>query len=557
LEKMSARIRTSIRFDRYGVALAVLPSAALLFNFLNYHSYPYFSFDTLLVMTALLALPIVSCGLAALWHPAGYLVPALSIVVFLDTLLPFMPKTGLHPRSKLEAYAGIALVLAIVLSFGGVKLRQVLVLVFGVIVVSTAASNFVTGNSQPILQYDPQAGSSDKASLPPYIHLVLDSHIGANGLPPEPRESAAVRDTIEHFFERYGFRFFPAAFSHYYWTTHSLTNLVDYAESDIVIRQQIVANNQLFESLKAKGYRLHVYDTDVLKFCQSERVRVEFCYTYSPTSLAGLTQVDMKRTRKALLIAGHWLSSMYIVRISRNILDNVIERVSGRSVTGLPLLGRHARYDTSAGVNSVVAFERLKQDILHNPTGVAFFAHLMIPHTPFIYEANCDLTADPGRWSSDTDEPRLIVSDEARAAGYVRYLSQVRCIYRLLDRWMIELRQAGILDRATIVIHGDHGSRLSTRPFLEGEDNPHWRRMLVDSFSTLFAVHSPQLAPGKEAVQKPINRLVRELVEAPERLALPEPDAYFLMLNSRGPNAALRLHRYPIDSNLFTSAAER
>ena len=154
------------------------------------------------------------------------------------------------------------------------------------------------------------------------------------------------------------------------------------------------------------------------------------------------------------------------------------------------MLGSSARYDRVAQVNVMSTLEKLKQDIRDNPTGTAFFAHLLIPHGPYVFNKSCRIPSDAQAWFGRFRRPTPtgLMADLERAERYRRYLSQLQCIYRKLDDLLNVLRQAGILEQAVIVLQGDHGSRISTLPTLRHQDHPQWTRMLRDHYSTLFAV---------------------------------------------------------------------
>jgi hypothetical protein len=122
-----------------------------------------------------------------------------------------------------------------------------------------------------------------------------------------------------------------------------------------------------------------------------------------------------------------------------------------------------------------------------------------------------------------------------------------------IERLRSDLRthSKGTAERATVILHGDHGSRITRKVYPQNQNLPEWPRMLRDGFSALFAVRAPGRAPGLEPVVKPITRLVQE---TPERLPLPEPVALFLMLPGKPEsNQVVPLpQKYPISPNIFS-----
>ena len=102
----------------------------------------------------------------------------------------------------------------------------------------------------------------------------------------------------------------------------------------------------------------------------------------------------------------------------------------------------------------------LTEEVARSRSGQLFFAHLLLPHLSYIYDANCD-ERDPADWEPAYDrEPLPPNTMQSRAQRYALYLEQVRCLYKRLDAMFRRWQEAGIFDRAQIIIHGDHGSRI-------------------------------------------------------------------------------------------------
>jgi arylsulfatase A-like enzyme len=85
--------------------------------------------------------------------------------------------------------------------------------------------------------------------------------------------------------------------------------------------------------------------------------------------------------------------------------------------------------------------------------GQLTFIHLLIPHTPFIYDREGNITTNPN-------------GTTARTVGYVSadvyssYLRQVAYADTQLGRLIDRLEEEGIYDESVIILTGDHGLRL-------------------------------------------------------------------------------------------------
>jgi hypothetical protein len=133
----------------------------------------------------------------------------------------------------------------------------------------------------------------------------------------------------------------------------------------------------------------------------------------------------------------------------------------------------------------------LEDDIRASSKGTLFFAHLLIPHDPYIYNSSCQVYKNPiSEWSLRVD-PELnnkrntILSQTKK---YKMYFQQVKCLNIQLQKLFNSMRSSKIFDNAIIIIHGDHGARIQLRRPTYANRNDLTPEDLLDSFSTIFAV---------------------------------------------------------------------
>jgi arylsulfatase A-like enzyme len=82
----------------------------------------------------------------------------------------------------------------------------------------------------------------------------------------------------------------------------------------------------------------------------------------------------------------------------------------------------------------------------------------------------------------------------------------------LLNDLLESLEKDGLLDDATIIIHGDHGSRITLANPLAAMSDYYTDRDVIDGFSTLFAIRSETIEPGYDGLSRSIQNLFAELV---------------------------------------------
>ncbi len=181
--------------------------------------------------------------------------------------------------------------------------------------------------------------------------------------------------------------------------------------------------------------------------------------------------------------------------------------VSLREIANLPIyrLGSLATAEV---------LRHLAETVESGGTGRLVFAHLLSPHYSYIYQADCELKPDIDTWKNRTlpfhrdGEP--INTLNSRIERYKAYFDQIRCTQGQLQVLFDSLRAAGRYEESTIIIHGDHGSRISIwNPGITVSDRLS-DRDIVDNYSTLYAIKQPGVAPAYDSTERSIQALFAE-----------------------------------------------
>ncbi len=145
--------------------------------------------------------------------------------------------------------------------------------------------------------------------LPILVHLMLDEHIGIQGLSEDVPQGRGMRRFLRDFFDRYGFRVFARAYSHYSSTYNSLPNLVNFASEPVdgafisgEVEPYVLLSNRYFELLGHAGYNIHVYLIHYMDFCASAHEYIASCTTREVTGIKALESVDIPVWDKVTLI---------------------------------------------------------------------------------------------------------------------------------------------------------------------------------------------------------------------------------------------------------------
>ncbi|MGV7221167.1 MAG: hypothetical protein ACQ9MH_06565 [Nitrospinales bacterium] len=383
------------------------------------------------------------------------------------------------------------------------KAPKILTLVFSIFIISVLA--FPSKQLSPTLEHNETISSEN--DLPPVIHLILDGHIGVEGLPENLDQGRRSKKDIISFYANNGFHLYGNAYSHFDKTLNSVSSLLNFvemagAEKGFVRKTQVetfnheMVKNKYFKKMSGLGYKIKVYQSVALNYCQ-ENFRVESCYTYQTFSTQYLKTLSLDVGSNILTILSSYLFRSEFFRSGKNIYWHFANYSQQWFGWELPYPWKWNARQTSP-IGAVQGLEKLKNDIRSSSGGTLFFAHLLMPHAPFIYDSNCQLYKNPITEWLESGNPALNYvenTSSSRINRYIRYIEQIDCLNIHLQDLFNTMRSANIYKNATIIIHGDHGSRIRvTRPINE-TSNKISSEDLLDSYSTLFAVKSSQNNP--------------------------------------------------------------
>lgn len=143
----------------------------------------------------------------------------------------------------------------------------------------------------------------------------------------------------------------------------------------------------------------------------------------------------------------------------------------------------------------------LEKDLVGAPRGSVFFAHLLIPHSPFVFNSSCEIYPEIASWLRSKPEDPLN-TDPDRPESYRRYFAQIECQQTLLKHLFEAIKGLEVWEDATVIVHGDHGARIRYNMEIRKRAEALTEGDFRDAFSTLYAVRtSDSLA---EVVDRPL-----------------------------------------------------
>lgn len=448
---------------------------------------------------------------------------------------------GLLELQTLLAIAGIFIVTwALYLNAS-----KILFAVFGVI--------FVFIFSLPVLPQDQEYPAADRPNgdqtdnLPVYVHIVLDEQIGTEALDEAIGNQRDLKRSTKSLFIGNGFRLFGRAYSEYFDTWDSLSAMFNAYSGEnpgqLYIYKNASSNtllqNSYLRDLFRSGYTIRVYQTSFMNFCSEAADIIQKCLTYSPflgISSGALAEFSWAEKLNVAL-STLWRRSS----ITESIQEFYARAAVFAARNGVSLPGRDIQRFVGLGpIPALPVFDQLISDVVTAPKGTMFFAHLMIPHSPYSIDSSCQIRRPVVDWKLislpvplDNDQ---VNTENSRAERYDEYVDQSQCALTKIDELIEALKSAGKFEGSTIIVHGDHGSKISRfrlRKYFQDEliDQDYY-----DGFSTLFAVKAPHFVPGYDLRMLSLERLLQHAGgDAPIEPVSPED--HFVYLREESPDS--------------------
>lgn len=343
--------------------------------------------------------------------------------------------------------------------------------------------------------------------LPVVIHVILDEMTSAGAIPDDVPAGPAVRAALRNFGRAEGFRVFDSVYSRFFFSGISIPNMMteefagrDNAHDLVTGIRAAVSPNAYFDAMARRGYRTAVFQSAILDFCRS--ASVSLCQTFpSHDPTAAEDDLDTRQARV-------WESVLHAYEPSlvATASQQMVRWFYGLGERPLSVLGVADRYDVngfSAWFDQLLAFVR---DV---PRGTHVFAHLMVPHSPYLLTNRCVVGGafDSGYYLTRFEDES--VRAVKRREYYGQYLEQVQCVFSRMDELLGVIRTSPALSDAIVIVHGDHGSRISNGELLD-QMTP---RDYVDNYGTFFAVRGPGFEPGIDCELRSLPQLFRQVVQ--------------------------------------------
>jgi hypothetical protein len=497
-------------------------------NYIMYSGYTRIFPDIFLVIICLCVIAAILTGLLRIPSSIFRVVifAILITVVLSDALFEF----GISDISiKLIAMVATLVVAIGLVFFLRAHTNKVLISAFLAILFSTLVIGAFDKGEVSLPNKASVQGSAGRAPIT--VHLILDEHLGLAGMTSRVPGGDAIRREIQQFYARFGFRVFSHAYSQYFETWTSLAGAMNFDASDqasaYLTRKRFgysLDRNAYLKSYSDLGYNINIYQSNYIDFCAGEEAQKYRCTNYKIDNIDREEIAPLPVLERVRLLLDMYYSSVSIVKITTLVEPHFNKWLERKGIDFPRPDFWHGRVGPLAAMPS---FEQLITDVTGARDRSMFFAHLLVPHYPYVYGATCRARSPISSWElrSPNTGPN---AEDTRRKRHVEYFNQIRCTVQMLERLFEAMQHDGTFDAATIIVHGDHGSRIgllepsaANLPAMSIDD-------YLDGYSTLFAIKAPGVSPGIDGRMLPLPNLMSYAMPqgAPRPRKLPQATAY-------------------------------
>ncbi|WP_374380913.1 hypothetical protein [Dongia sp.] len=389
-----------------------------------------------------------------------------------------------------------------------------MILVFGLVFV---LSSMIAGTrpllTQETVAAEDAAPAATTPASPPIVHIVLDEFMSPTAAARIGMLDAALAQKVTDDYISRGFRVFGAARSVAGSTRVSVSNLLglgdqtqpfDYNTEQSRrngVEYNMVKENRWVQRLKSLGYRITTISTSYIDLCSKG---VDECYSYrangeghSMTRFAG--SLLQRAVFPLLVMDFHYYNKGHIGKVA-------LYRLFSKPLKNAGFKPIPRGFQLRAG-SALAVMDELQKRVMDLKPGQAYFAHVLMPHNPYIVNEDCSLKP-LSEWTLQNYDK----SDASDAERYQGFAKQMACTHKRALEIVDTILASPSGKNAMIFIHGDHGSRIMKQAKRIKPDSDLPPEVISDALDPLFVVRIPGVAePGLDETPVVMQAQFRDL----------------------------------------------
>jgi hypothetical protein len=299
------------------------------------------------------------------------------------------------------------------------------------------------------------------STLPSIIHIVLDEHAGPLGLPSDILGPDAARQLAE-FYVGLGFTVFDNAYSVDLSTPYSIGRLFGPKQQDPATNL-ILGSDQRWRLKSAptladatRGRALQLTE---MSWIDLTSVLSGFANVSNYTIYNEGVPVPVVLNSNLSVTDRLWVAAALTASALRRQKIPFLHWIVAHSGIANPLRQWVESRDRIHGIVSAYILDELTKRLATDATrGSYYFAHVLLPHFPYVFDSRCSLR--PAREWINQISGYGINDPDSRALRYRNYHQQLLCTQRHVAALLDAIDRNPKLADAVVIIHGDHGSRI-------------------------------------------------------------------------------------------------
>jgi hypothetical protein len=310
--------------------------------------------------------------------------------------------------------------------------------------------------------------------MPAIIHIIFDELGSPKYMPKQMSNGIDYHEMMIKYLATHKYEYYPESYSRSAESIVSISSLINFDRSVTGIYSHSygelwdVHESAYLKAISQLRYKMYLYETSAVNFCDAKGVKFIICDSTDYARKDWLYEAPISVPDKAKYLLVSLLQKSKIWSLSKRFY----QKIQRDFLRGLP----HTPEAVPLYNNPLSAFtiaSKIKKRIDQMSSGDFLFAHLLIPHSPYLLDENCKMVANLDRLllkvknNSKTQityklTPKQFYEEfkqKYQEKDFRNFAQQYGCAISILKDFVNRINKNPKLKDALVIFHGDHGNR--------------------------------------------------------------------------------------------------